>query len=63
MDNYMKRILNSLALMLGMLMVPIIANAEEIYGDVNGDQEVNIADVNSIIGIILDGNDFTPLPT
>ena len=60
MDNYMKRILKSLALMLGMLMVPIIANAEEIYGDVNGDQEVNIADVNSIIGVILDGNDFTP---
>ena len=60
MNNYMKRILKSLALMLGMLMVPIIANAEEIYGDVNGDQEVNIADVNSIIGVILDGNDFTP---
>ena len=56
----MKRILKSLALILGMLMVPIIVNAEEIYGDVNGDQEVNIADVNSIIGVILDGNDFTP---
>ena len=29
------------------------------YGDVNGDNEVNIADVNSVIGVILDGNGFT----
>ncbi len=55
----MKRILKSLVLMLGMLMVPIIANAEEIYGDVNGDLEVNIADVNAIIDVIL--NDATIL--
>ena len=30
------------------------------YGDVNGDNEVNIADVNSIIGVILDGAAVTP---
>ncbi len=30
------------------------------YGDVNGDNEVNIADVNSIIDIILDGAAVTP---
>jgi len=30
------------------------------YGDVNGDNEVNIADINSIIDIILDGMAVTP---
>ena len=55
----MKRILKSIVLLLAMLVVPIIANAEEIYGDVNGDLEVNIADINVIIDIILDGSDFT----
>ena len=29
------------------------------YGDVNGDLEVNVADVNAVIGIILDGNGIT----
>jgi len=28
-----------------------------IMGDVNGDREVNIADVNAVINIILSGND------
>jgi hypothetical protein len=31
---------------------------EDIFmGDVNGDREVNIADVNAVIDMILDGND------
>ncbi len=30
------------------------------YGDVNGDNEVNIADVNAVIGVILDGAAVTP---
>lgn len=30
------------------------------HGDVNGDGEVNIADINSAIGIILDDLDYTP---
>ena len=33
---------------------------EDLFiGDVNGDLEVNIADVNAVIGIILDGNSST----
>ena len=28
----------------------------DMLGDVNGDGEINIADVNAVIGIILDGN-------
>ena len=49
-------------LLLSMLMAPFAASAQQStpYGDVNGDNEVNIADINSVIGIILDGNGFTP---
>lgn len=36
------------------------AQHSSLYGDVNGDNEVNIADVNSIIDIILDGAAATP---
>ena len=49
----MKRILKSLALMLGMLMLPTVAYAQNIYADVNGDLEVNIADINAVISVIL----------
>ena len=36
---------------------------EDIFvGDVNGDHEVNIADVNAVINIILGGNDNTSAP-
>ena len=31
----------------------------DVLGDVNGDREVNIADVNAVINIILDGSDDT----
>ena len=42
-------------------MLPATAYAQQrLYGDVNGDLEVNIADVNSIIDIILDGAAVTP---
>ena len=56
----MKKNLVSLVLLLGALMLPAAVHAQNIYGDVNGDLEVNIADINSVIDIILDGNDFTP---
>ena len=38
-------------------MLPASAFAQNIYGDVNGDLEVNIADVNVVINVIL--NDVT----
>ena len=40
-------------------MLPAATYAQDIYGDVNGDLEVNIADVNFVICIILDGSDCT----
>ena len=55
----MKKILQILVLLLGVLMLPAAAHAQGIYGDVNGDQEVNIADVNAVIDIILDGSEST----
>lgn len=33
---------------------------QTLYGDVNGDLEVNIADINSVIDVILDGTAITP---
>ena len=44
-------------LLLSMLLaLPLNGYAQQaLYGDVNGDLEVNIADVNSVIDIILDG--------
>ena len=49
----MKRILKSFVLLLGVLMLPAPALAQNIYGDVNSDLEVNIADVNVVIDVIL----------
>ena len=44
-----------------LLALPFNAHAQQtIYGDVNGDNEVNIADINSVIGVILDGTAVTP---
>ena len=44
-----------------LLALPFNAQAQQtLRGDVNGDNEVNIADVNSIIDIILDGAAVTP---
>ena len=51
----MNKVLQSIVLFLGMLMVPVAAFAQNIYGDVNGDLEVNIADVNAVIKVILGG--------
>ena len=49
----MKRVLLSFVLLLGVLMLPAATHAQGIYGDVNLDEEVNIADVNAVIDIIL----------
>lgn len=49
----MKKYTLSLVLMLGALVLPVSASGQVIYGDVNGDQEVNIADVNAVIDVIL----------
>lgn len=49
----MKMILLSFALFLGLLMLPTVAYAQNAYGDVNNDGEVNVADVNAVIDVIL----------
>ena len=51
----MKKVLQSIVLLLGVLMLPATAYAQDFYGDVNGDGTVNITDVNHIINIILAG--------
>ena len=43
-------------MLLGALMLPAAAHAQNINGDVNGDLEVNIADVNAVINVILGGD-------
>ena len=50
----MNRLLSIICLTLALTTVS--ANAA-VYGDVNGDQEVNIADVNAVIDMILTAND------
>lgn len=45
---------------MGLLMYPAFSCAQDIRGDVNGDLEVNIADINHVIDIILEGNGNTP---
>ncbi len=57
----MKKYLLSSALLLVTLLSQV-ASAHGIYGDVNGDGEVNIADVNEVINVILDGSTPTPPP-
>ena len=47
--------------MLGALL-SLPAGAQSVYGDVNGDGEVNIADVNEVVNVILDGSTPTPPP-
>lgn len=42
-----------------LMVLPLNLFAREVYGDVNGDLEVNIADINSVINIILNGSDAT----
>ena len=48
----MKKTLLTIAFLLTALMSQA-AGAQPLYGDVNGDGEVNIADVNEVIGVIL----------
>jgi formylglycine-generating enzyme required for sulfatase activity len=50
----MKKTLQSLVLLLAALMVPAAANAE--VGDVNGNNEVTIADVSALIDYLLTGD-------
>jgi len=56
----MKNLTLSLFLLMGLLMYPVFSCAQDIRGDVNGDLEVNIADINHVIDIILEGNGNTP---
>ncbi len=50
----MKKALQSIVLLLGALMLPAAAYAQQtLYGDVSGDGEVNITDINAIIDVIL----------
>ena len=53
----MKKILRLLILLLVVLMLPATAHAQNNRGDVNGDGEVNIADVNEVISVILGSGD------
>ena len=48
----MRKLLFTLFLLLAVAL-PQAANAQDIHGDVNGDREVNIADVNAVIDVIL----------
>ena len=42
-------------------LLPLTAHADSIMADVNGDGEVNIADVNAVIDFILKGESVTPI--
>ena len=55
----MKKFLQSKALLLAVLL-PLLAAAQGVYGDVNSDGEVTVADVNEVINVILYGT--TPIP-
>ena len=57
----MKKYLYSIALFLVALLSQA-ANGQSIYADVNNDGEVNIADVNEVVKVILDGTTPTPPP-
>ena len=57
----MKKLLQSSALLLAVLLSQAVM-AQGIYGDVNGDGEVNVGDVNEVVNVILGGTNPTPLP-
>ena len=57
----MKKLLHLIALMLTALLTQA-ASGQGVYADVNGDGEVNIADVNEVVNVILDGTTPTPPP-
>ena len=49
----MKKYLNQIIMLLA-LALPFNGYAQQVlYGDVNGDLEVNIADINTVIDLIL----------
>ena len=50
-----KRLMAPLALLLLSWLMPLDAFAANTTGDVNGDGEVNIADINAVIDVILGG--------
>ena len=58
----MKKFLQSSALVLTVLLAHG-ASAQGIYGDVNGDGEVNIADVNEVVNVIVGSTSPTPPPS
>ena len=55
----MKKI-SSILLVLLLMLASFTAEAQRVYGDVNGDGVVNISDVNAVIGVIL--GDIIPKP-
>ena len=55
----MKKFLQSNALLLAALL-PLITGAQGLYGDVNSDGEVTVADVNEVIDVILNGSPTSP---
>ena len=57
----MKKFLQFIALLLAALLSQA-AVAQGIYGDVNGDGEVTVSDVNEVINVILGGTTPTPPP-
>ena len=44
------------------ILLSLAASAQGLYGDVNGDGEVNVSDVNEVINVILGGTAPTPPP-
>ena len=55
----MKKFLQSSALLLAALL-SLAGSAQGIYGDVNGDGEVSIADVNEVVRVIVGNTIPTP---
>ena len=56
LDFMKKSTIFSMIMLLMAWLMPFSAHAANPVGDVNSDNEVNIADVNALIDIILDGN-------
>ena len=52
----MYRLYSTLLVLAAWVLTGFSAHAATIHGDVNGDSEVNIADVNALIDMILSGN-------
>ena len=52
----MNRLYSTLLVLSSWVLIAFSAHAAAVHGDVNGDSEVNIADVNALIDMILSGN-------